>query len=148
MSTGSNIVLNDAQATPVSHIFAWDGNDKDGVSNWEDRALGTPIGYNKITVTLTPPKRGRRIGNQPVQANGNYRARVQIHTPLLETVTNATVSGIAPAPTLSYKPLVDCVFVLPERSQLIDRKNLLKYLIGALGVAQIQNVVWDLDLPR
>lgn len=150
MSAGANIVLPDAQTTPVNHTFAWNGNDAQGVSSWEDRAGGIPVGYNLITISLTPPKRPR--GNAgpatAVQATGVYRCRVQVKTPIMEVVNPSTYSGIQPAPTLSYQPMVDIMFVLPERSSSQARKDLLKYVTGLLANSQVVGAIHDLDLPR
>lgn len=143
MGQAANIVINDGQASPASHTFAYvpyDGN----IAGFEDRSPGIPIGYNRITISLRRPR--ANVKSSTV-ASRNYRAVVKIETPKLETVSNSTVSGVAPAPTLSYRPMCTIEFVLPERSALTDRKDLLAYVKNALANTQVTNLIHDFDPP-
>jgi len=122
MSAIANIVLNDAQATPVAHTFAPAKTPVDGAL-WEDRSASQYIGYNKLSMSISRPTGAIKDG-----ANRNLKLNIKLETPKLENVTNSTVSGIAPAPTVSYRPVAELVVTLPERCSLQDRKDLQKYL--------------------
>lgn len=143
MGQAANIVINDGLATPVAHTFAYVPYDNN-IAGYEDRAAGIPIGYNRITISMRRPKSNTAAASV---ASRNYRMVVKIETPKLETVSNSTVSGVAPAPTLSYRPMCTLEFVMPERSQLQDRKDLLAYIKNVLANAQITNLVHDFDPP-
>lgn len=125
MANIANIVLADAQTTPVNHTFAPAKTATD-MALWEDRSASQYIGFNKITMSLTRP-----TGNSS-QGNRNLKLMLKVETPKLENTTNSTVSGIAPAPTVSYRPVAELVVTLPERCALQDRKDLQKYLQGLL----------------
>lgn len=147
MATGGNIVVADATTpTPVNHTYVWDGQDPDGVSLWTDRSAGIPLGYWMISAKLMRP--ARRKGNAADAAVGNYRYRVVVKQPVMENTTNSTVSGIAPAPTVSYVPMFDGVYVLPERSTGLARAHLAKMVPLILNHAQILSGITNLDIAR
>lgn len=142
MPVASNIVLADALATPVNHTFIPMGRDKNGVFWFEDQSQSNAIGYWKISVDIKKP------ASAPAGSNSNgrsYRATVGLHEPILENVSNSTISGIAPAPTISYTPRVITEFVMPERTALIDRKNLRKMVANLINDANVVAVVENLQ---
>jgi len=137
----SNIVLADAQATPVNHTFVPIGPDRDGVFWFEDQSQANAIGFWKISVQLKRPKPGV-AGSSSTRTN---RVVIGLHEPILETISNSTVSGIAPAPTVSYVPRSFTEYVMPERGSLQNRQDLRKmtYLLQADAtiVAAVENLV-------
>lgn len=142
MSAAVNIVLADAQATPVNHTFVPIGKDEKGVYWFLDQSAPNAIGYWRISVDISQPKSpqvgessGRRVN----------RIAIGLHEPILENVTNSTVSGIAPAPTVAYIPRSFHEFVIPERSALLDRKNLRLMASNLLKDANIVQVVENLN---
>lgn len=144
MAAIANIVLNDAQATPVAHTFAYASMDNQRGSGqvvFEDRVAGVYIGYNKLTLGITRPKGDAR------SASRNLQLMIKIETPKLEVLSNSTVSGIAPAPTVSYRPVADVKVTLPERSQLQDRKDLQKFVREALTNAFVTDMFEKFELP-
>lgn len=129
MPTAANIVINDGQTTPVAHTFAPAKTMAD-FALFEDRAAGIYIGYNKLTFSLKRP--------QPQAAdvaNRNLKLSIKLETPKMETVSNNTVTGIAPAPTVAYRPVAELVVTLPERCSLQDRKDLQALVRNALSNA-------------
>lgn len=137
----SNIVLADAQATPVNHTFIPVGRDKNDVFWFEDQSAANSIGNWRISVETTRP------GVPAAQANSqgrSYRVRIGLHEPILETVSNSTVSGIAPAPTVAYVSRGYAEFVMPERASLQNRKDLRKMLGLAIADAQLVSAVESL----
>ena len=140
----SNIVLADALATPVNHTFVPLGPDRDGVFWWEDQSQASPIGFWRISYTLKRPS----VGAAGTASNQRtYRATIGLHEPILENVTNNTVSGIAPAPTVSYVPRSFVEFVMPERSSLQNRKDLRKMAYNLLNESQLIALVETLITP-
>lgn len=142
MTAVANIVLADAQATPVNHTFVPLGPDKNGAWWWEDQSASSPIGYNRISMSLTRP-----ITSSAGLSSGSdrmARVKVQIHTPKLETL-GTNDAGITPAPTISYVPRFTCEFPMPERSSLQDRKDLRKFAYLLLQEAQLTGMVETLQ---
>lgn len=140
----SNIVLADAQGTPVNHTFVPLGPTSDGTFWFEDQSAASAIGFWKISFKLQRPVVGKAGDNS---AKRNYRATIGLHEPILETVSNNTVSGISPAPTVSYIPRAFVEFVMPERSVLLDRKNLRKMIYNLANETQFINLVENLITP-
>jgi hypothetical protein len=137
----SNIVLADAAGTPVNHTFIPVGRDKNGVFWFEDQSAANAIGFWKISVELNKPPTPTA---QMSSSQRTVRARIGLHEPILETVSNNTVSGIAPAPTVSYVPRSISDFIMPERSALLDRKNLRKMKMNLLADAQVIALIENL----
>lgn len=141
MAARANIVINDGLATPVSHTFnpnSGDGNVA-GVSviEYEDRSGGISVGFPKISITT-------RV---PTKANKNRKVLFAIKVPVLEVVSNSTVSGIAPAPTVAYDVTFQGSFVLPERASLASRKDLLAYAKNLLANTMVTSAIETLESP-
>lgn len=138
MTAIANIVVNDAQSTPVAHTFAPAKAEAD-FALLEDRAAGVYVGYNKLSFRLVRP-----TGN-----NGNSRnlkLNIKIETPKLETLgTNS--AGITPPPTVAYRPVADMMFTLPERCSLQDRKDLLAFVKNVLANAAVTLAFEQYELP-
>lgn len=140
MSAVANIVLNDAQATPVAHTFIPLGPDVNGVWWWEDQTGTSPIGYNRISMSLSRASLGQPSSNAGERTT---RIKVGIHTPKLETLGNNS-AGITPPPTVAYIPRCNVEFILSDRSSLQDRKDLRKYADFLLAEAQLTDMVENL----
>ncbi len=138
MALATNIVLADAQGTPVNHTFIPLGPDLKGVFWFEDQSQSSPIGYWKISVEMKRPQVASVGENSSKRV---VRIKVGLHQPVLENVTNSTVSGVAPAPTVSYVPRTFCEYILPERAALIDRQNARKMSANLLANAQVVGIV-------
>lgn len=142
MAAVANIVLADAQGTPVNHTFIPLGPDKNGVWWWEDQSASTPIGYNRISMALSRP-----ANPGPQAASGVdrvSRVKIGIHTPKLETMANNS-AGITPPPMVSYIPRFTCDMIIPERSVLQDRKDLRKFAYLLLQETQLTAMVESLQ---
>lgn len=142
MATAIAITLADAQATPVTHTFNPIGLDPKKTFWFIDQSASNAIGYWKISVEVTQPPQA-----MPGESSARrvYRYRVGLHEPVLETVSNSTVSGIAPAPTIAYIPRSFTEFVLPERCTAQDRKTIRKMHAALLADAQISGVIENLQ---
>lgn len=140
MPQATNIVLADAQATPVNHTFIPVGRDANGVFWFEDQSQANSIGFWRISVET------KRPGNPAAGVSSKdrtFRAKVGLHEPVLETLSNSTVSGIAPAPTVAYVPRSFHEFITPERSVALDKASMVKMapllLQNALMIAVIRD---------
>lgn len=137
MTTAADIVLPDAQATPVNHTFAvCSANGMEAI--YEDRAGGVPIGFGKLRALIKAPSTKTKTSNR------NYQIQVQVAVPVLETLGNNS-AGFTPAPTVAYTVRGLVTFDIPERATTQQRKDIIKYLSGALVNAQISTLVSDLN---
>jgi len=137
------IVLADAQTTPVNHTFAPLGPDLNGVWWFEDPTVANTIGNQRISIQLTRPG-APSAGDD--SSKRICRVKIGIHLPILETLSNSTVSGILPAPTVSYVCRAMMEFILPERSlKAFDRQTLRKYSQNLLANALVTSVIEDLQ---
>lgn len=141
MSAVANIVLNDAQGTPVAHTFIPLGPDNNGVWWFEDQTGTASIGYNRISMKLVRPKPAVAGDNSDKRVN---RVKVSLLTPKVEALGTAD-SGYTPSPTIAYTPRCDIEFVMSERSLLQDRKDLRKYVDFLLAETQLTNMVENLQ---
>lgn len=141
MSAVANIVLNDAQATPVAHTFIPLGPDANGAWWFEDQTGAAALGYNRISMQLVRPQAAA-----PGDSSGSrtYRIKVGIHTPKLETLGNNS-AGLTPPPTLAYTPRCNIEFILSERAPLQDRKDIRKYVDFLMAETQLTNMVENLQ---
>lgn len=144
MPAAANIVIADALVAPVNHTFVPLGPDpKDPSIFWyEDQSQASPIGFWKISLQVKRPMPGKASESSAARTN---RVVLGMHQPVLETVSNSTVSGITPAPTLSYVPRVFVEFVLPERSTLQQRKDIRKMIALLIADAQVVAAVENLQ---
>ncbi|DAD51489.1 TPA_asm: coat protein [ssRNA phage Esthiorhiza.2_14] len=127
MAAIATIALLDGQATPVSHNFNPVTIDSAGVAKWADRSGGISIGFPTLTYSLRNPTKG----------STSYKLAAKVVLPVLEQTSPSTATGIQPAPTVAYSLLANIDLVLPERSVLLDRNNLLAYARNFLANATV-----------
>lgn len=140
MAQIANIVINDGQATPAAHTYAPAQTATD-YALLEDRASGMYIGYNKLVFSLQRPKGDAR------SATRNLKLTLRVETPKLETVSNNSASGIAPAPTVAYRPVVEVTATIPERATLQDRKDLQAFMKNLMAHASVTSAFENYELP-
>jgi len=131
-----NLTLVDSVA--ANHTFAPVTIDKDGVQWWADRSGGIALGYPMVSAFI----------RQPLGSNGGartYRETLKIRLPILEVTSPSTGSGIQPAPTLSYECGFNGEFILPERSLLLNRNDILAYAKSLLGNALVTSMVQNFE---
>lgn len=137
MTVAVDIVVADAQATPVSHTFVPLGRDPAGVMWFEDRSAANSVGFWRISIDdskmPTPQKAGR-------SSDRAYRTTVGIHFPVLE-VQGPGAAPFVPAPTVAYIPRVFVEFIDPERSTLANRQDVAKMVPLILQNAQVKAVI-------
>jgi hypothetical protein len=113
-------------------------------SGFEDQSQASPVGFWRISLQLKRPPVAT-AGQSSAQRT--FRAVVGLHTPTLENVTNNTVSGISPAPTVSYVPRCFTEYIMPERSSLQNRKDLRKIMANLQADAQVIALAETLIMP-
>lgn len=145
MPTAANIVIADAQATPVNHTFVPIGRDsKDPSIFWyEDQSAANAIGNWRINISLKRPTAAFNAGDN--SRNRNFVVIIGLYEPTLETVSNNTVSGIPPAPTIAYTMKSLHQFVISERSTLQNRKDIRKMAGLLVSDAQVIAVIESLQ---
>lgn len=131
MSAIAAINLLDGQATPVSHTFNPVDIDKNGVAKWADRSGGIALGYPVMTMSVRQPTKGSR----------STKISLKVVTPILEVTSPSTATGIQPAPTKAFDLLATVEMVLPERSTLAQRNDILAYAKNAIANAILTNAV-------
>lgn len=129
----ANIVLADAQGTPVNHTFAANGvthqqagGDTNSRAEYVDRSATSAIGNWKILLDY-----------KQRNSDGTFKLVAILMTPILENVSNSTISGIAPAPTVAYTPSVRLEATLPQRCTALDRQTARKMMYNLLANAQV-----------
>lgn len=140
MSAVANIVLADAQATPVNHTFVPLGPDSNQAWWFEDQTAASPIGNNRISLQLVrsaPASAGQNAGDR------TSRVKIGLHCPVLET-TGTNDSGITPPPTVAYVPRFTAEFIMSDRSTTAQRETLRKFAYGLLNDTQLKDMVEDL----
>lgn len=127
MTAIAALTLNDGAATPIAHAFNPVNIDQDGVARWADRSGGVALGFPSLSFSSRSPTKGAR----------SYKIQMKVTLPVLEQTSASTATGIQPAPTLAYNLLANVEMVLPERSTLQQRKDLLAYLRNYLANATV-----------
>lgn len=138
----ANIVIADAAATPVNHTFIPMGLDTDGKFWFEDQSQANVIGYWRIAIQLKRPPPAAPGQTSEGRA---YRARVELHEPVLANITNSTVTGVLPAPQLAYTMRFVGEYPIAERSALLDRQNIAKMSALLLQNAQVLAIITTLQ---
>lgn len=131
MASIANILLNDGLATPVSHTFAPVEINSAGIAKWADRSGGISLGYPVVTLSVRQPSKG----NRAVKVIG------KVVIPTLDTTSPSTSTGIQPAPSKAYDLLGTFEFVINERSNLAQKKDLLAFVRNLLAHAVITSAV-------
>lgn len=141
MPTAINIVLADAQATPVNHTFIPMGKDQNGVYWFEDQSQSSPLGYWRISMELKRPLPG--APGTKASSDRVARAVFAIHEPTLETLGTSD-SGLTPPDTIAYITRKREEYILPERGNKLSRQNIRKMsanlATNALYIALVEDL--------
>lgn len=134
MTAFADLTINDGQATPVAHTFK--ARRIDGiVAKYQDISGGIAIGYPQVTLA----------SREPINGSSNFKVTTKVTVPVLETISGTSYAGIVAAPTLAYNLTFTGEFILPSRSTLAVRKDLLAYVKNLLSNTVITSLVQDLD---
>lgn len=137
MAAIANITLTDATpVTPVNRVFSPTKKDKD-LFTYHNRASGIVVGFDQVTIQT----------RQADKATKATKVTLKLVTPILEQTSPSTSTGIQPAPTVAYNLLANVELVLPDRSSLQNRKDLLAMIRDALSEAVVTQAVENYDFP-
>jgi len=136
MATLANIVLNDAQATPVAHTFAV-GSRLGNKITFVDRSPGVLTGFKKIELSY----------REATQSNAGARMIMKIMDPTLAVTAPASGSGVQPNPQVAYTNLTEISTLLPSASSLQSRKDQWAYLKGLFNNAMLQDAFENYAFP-
>lgn len=127
----SNITLADGQTTPVNHTFAVKGI-VGRMATFEDRVAGVAVGYKPLTISTTE------------SATSVYRRiRMKIVDPVLEAVSGVNSQGYTPAAKEAFNNYVNIEFVIHERANSQNKKDLLAYAKNLLATALATSIIVD-----
>lgn len=129
------ITINDGQATPVAHTFDPTGPDTNGAFSYVDNSSGVALGFPRITLSKSDPR-----GNSSV-----YRVKGRFEIPVLETANGANPEGYTPGPAVAYTVRGNMEFLLPQRSDTDERKDILAYVSNFLQLALAESLIHDLE---
>lgn len=124
-----NAVLTDRATTPVNHTFV-PRDIVDGVGTVVE-STGVPLGDSRMTVSLKKT------------ATGNYKARIQLTRPVVET---SVVNGIN-VPVVTRNAIADVTFTFASTSTEQERKDLVGMLASGLapGIVLVNDTVTKLQ---
>lgn len=136
MAAQSNLVLADGQAAPVNQTFYANGvtskGDGNSVAVYRSRdASGILIAGKTITIGVR-------------ESASKFEVDRRITMPSLEVISGAD-GGYTPKPKVAYNLFSREQLVLPARSSLAERKDLLAYAKNVNADAVMQNAVWNLE---
>lgn len=126
----ANIVLNDALATPVAHIFIPLGPDNKGVWWFEDQTGTSAVGFQRLSLSVVRPPLA--LNGQKNQSERINRVRIGFYLPRLETLSTGG-AGFVPAPTVAYVEKASLEVMIPDRATLQDRKDIQAFLKNILS---------------
>lgn len=122
----NSITLQDAQATPVSHVFAPVGPDQNGNLSLKDATQEASVLKWGITY---------KHGNTTDQG---VRQEFTLKLPIPSETTTGSSSGLVAPPTVAFTPQAILTFVIPGRTTLQTRKDLAKMAYSLLNDAQVK----------
>ncbi len=138
MPQASNIVLADAQGTPVNHTFKPIGREgPNQVFVFTDSTAPNSIGQWRVTVDVRMAK--------TMAPDAVHRIKVTLSEPVMEVLGDANAAGYIAAPVVAYTPRSIHEFIVPVRATSLDRQNLMKMSPNLLANAQIKAVVENLE---
>lgn len=124
----SSITLN-------AKLYSVVGIDNNGVSKFEDRSSGIPIGFPVLTTSLRRAK----------TASAANRAVSKLVLPVLEIVTGSTVGGTAPLPSKAYDNICNIEVATNARSNTAERTELLTQTRDYVNSSSFADLVVNLD---
>lgn len=137
----TDIVIADAQGTPVNHTFVPAGRDSDGRFWFIDQSQSNAIGFWRISVKEkfpATPRPGDTVSGR------NYRVEIALHEPALETSGNSS-SGYVAQPRVAYITRGTFEWIMPEAGTLQNRKDIVKMMPLVLQNSQIKAVAENLS---
>lgn len=136
MAAVADIVISDAQATPVAHTFT-PARQSGDIFTWTDRVAGVVAGFRVISI-------GTRFATI---ANSGQKVTIKIVDPRLAQTSPSSGSGVQPNPVAAYSTMATIEFLLPPAADLQARKDILAYVKNLLANSQVTAMIQDLSAP-
>lgn len=136
MAQRASITLTDAATTPVNHVYSPVGENGKDVLAWVDRTQSVFLGQNRLTVFQRP-------ADKKTQAT---KVTWKLEVPILAQASGGTSSGYIAEPKVSHTLLAKIEFVMPAKSVLQERKDMLAQVRDLLNETIVSNQVHDGDL--
>jgi hypothetical protein len=135
MAAQATLALPDGQASPVTKNFTANGSavqpGGQQMATWMDKSSGIAIGFPTITLSLR-------------MSSSSTKVTKKIALPSLEVISGSD-GGYTPSPKVAYTVLASEDFVLPSRSVLQNRKDILAFSKNMNADTVMQNAVWNLE---
>lgn len=144
MPSVAPIVINDGQATPVSHTFNPSGyNHQTGYRRFIDRSLGVSALNPEIHFGFfAAPATTSRVKGQSIDNLAN-KIVMKVMVPVPDVTAPASGSGIQPAPSKAYEELCTVTWTHPIRGGKATREDSFAYVKNLLALAAVKTVVVD-----
>lgn len=136
MAARGNITLTDAAATPVARVFKPSANKPGDPLTWRDSGETVYAGQARLTLL-------QRLADAKAKTT---KVTWRLETPVLEQTSPSTSTGIQPAPTVAYTPLIELSIVLPDRASQLERDNVLAMTRDLIDEAIVTSQVHDLEM--
>lgn len=124
MAAQANLVLTDAESTPVNRTFVPQGVDGAGLATWKYIAAGQP-GISACVATM--------LLRDPVPGSDAHKLTLTLSEPILEAVAGQTPAGYTPSPKVAFTDFAKVELVWPSRASQQNRKNELAMLRDLLS---------------
>jgi len=136
MAAIANLVLKDGHTPPSDRTFTPTTASLD-LAVWQERVGGIYTGMPTVQLSSRKPLKGSPL----------FKVKGTIKLPVMEVVSNSTINGIAPAPTIAYSLQAMFEILVPERSKLQDRTDILALLNSLTADSQVQSLVHNFESP-
>lgn len=131
----ANILVTDAETTPVEHQFVPNnGQTKDEPSVSFNKIGGIYAGFEKLTTLVRRSNTGKAT-----------KVSLQVVCPTLAQTSPSTGSGIQPQPTVAYNRLAKVEFTFPDACTLQERKNIRAMVTSLLTQEAILSAIDDMS---
>lgn len=140
----TSISANDAEATPVAHVFTHLTSATDQVQ-WHNLPTdGIASSAERLTLGI----RRARTGPDGKMVSGNNRVIVNLSDPTMETISSTGTSlGYEAVPRVAHVNRAKLEIVLSPNATAQERDNILEVFKNILSNSQVVDAVTDLAPP-
>lgn len=140
MPSMADIVLTDAESTPVNHTFKPTSN-SDGVTRFHDRSPASAILYPGLSASVRIPQ-APTDGSQSDPSKRRRKVTIRLELPTGMTL-GTNDAGLTPPTTVSHVHRYTLEADLPEIGTTQERKNIRAMFVDAMGEALLKALLED-----
>lgn len=129
----ANLVINNGAATPVAKTFS--PIQELPIAVFKDKTTGVAIGMPSVSIS-TSTATSKRSSNK-------WNLRVSV--PVLEVSSGPGIGGYTPPAKVAYTLLCDVTVVAPDRSNSLERADVLAFAFNAMQTTMFKGMVKDLN---